>query len=557
MKFNFEAYKPTSISVEMADDGTPLFTGNRWIPRGKSTGRIYRYRDFLKRIRDREGPASAIGYARRLAVRDPFYLAHQLLGFEDLYEWLHGDLIDFMVQADARNWKTLIELPRSHYKSSLATTVRAVRWMLIDPAVTIGLGSATLKDCKAFGRDIRGRLERSDSLIHLFPDIFWPNAKKAEEKWTEEEFTIRRTAFQREATVTLFGLEDDMPTGKHFKKLLLDDVVNRENVRTPERIEKINLNSNLLPPLLVTPDMPIHFVGTPYHLHDYYAKLEADPGYRCYIRPAFERGNPIFPTKFNKKILEELRNRNGNYLFDSQYMMKRQSDADKKFKREWLKWDEVPILPGTPGHNFFMTVDPANARLKDSDFTSISIFAVDWLGNFHLVDGLHDKMNPFERITAAFALAQKWKIMYCSWEAIGFQQTDCFYLNKMMREKAYYFPVFEITHHKENKDTRIMGIQPVMQAGRFFVPRAGIPYTRVWVNPDDTLGRDVDVLEMGLTEMDFYPMSTHDDILDTWADVRKIEASGSVPIPDKPREHFVGAYRPKVPSNDNYNPMAH
>ncbi len=557
MGFSFANYKPTKRQVEEVDDTLHLFLGNRWIPRGRTTGRIYRYRDFLKRIRDKEGPAAAIQYARRLAVREPFYLAHQLLGFKDLYEYLHGDLMDFIVKADEENWKTLIELPRSHYKSSIATTVRSVRWILMDQDVTIGLGSATLKDCKAFGRDIRGRLERSDELKLLFPDIFWPNAKKAEEKWTEEEFTVRRTGFQREATVTLFGLEDDMPTGKHFKKLLLDDVVNRENVRTPERIEKINLNANLLPPLLVTPEMPIHFVGTPYHLHDYYAKLEADAGYKCYIRPAFEHNSPIFPTKFSKAILEELRNRNGNYLFDSQYMMKRQSDADKKFKREWLKWDETPILPGTPGYNFFLCVDPANARLKDSDFTSMSVFAVDWEWNLHLVDGLHDKMNPFERITAAMAFARKWKITYCSWEAIGFQQTDCFWLNRMMREKAYFFPVFEVSHHKENKDTRIMGIQPVMQAGRFFVPRAGIPYRRVWVNPDDTLGQDVDVLQMGLTEMDFYPMSTHDDILDTWADARKIVTAGIIPLPEKPKDEFRGAYRSSAKREDEYNPMAH
>lgn len=556
--FDFSAYKPSlkaQAAAEHLDTDSDLFKGNRWISRPKDSQKIFRYREFLKRTRDKDGPAAARLYARRLANDDLFYLCHQVLGFKDLYEPLHGDLCDFIQATDNGEFSTLVEMPRSHYKSSIATTGRSIRWMIRDPKVTIGLFSATLKDCRPFGNDIRGLLEKCEYLHKLYPEIFYTEPRKMSDKWTQEEFSIKRLGHIREATVTLFGLEDDIPVGKHFKKLIGDDIINKDNVRTPERMAKIKSNVELLQPLKVVLTDPVHFVGTPYHLHDSYAKMESQASIKVFIRKVYEGGKPAFPTKFSKASLEQLRIDYGNYLFKTQYMMERQSDEDKKFGLEWLKVDPDPITPKDEGYVFFLSVDPASARRKDSDFTSMLVHAMDWKMNFHLVDGLHDKLNPDQRIQAVFDFVRKWGINWVSYETIGFQKTDSFYIHKKMREENTYFSVFEVSHHKENKDDRIMGVQPIMSGGHYYVPAAGIPYKRIWASPDDGYGREVDIVEQLKLEMTFYPQAAHDDILDTTAQARSVVYAGSIPLPKMAPRRYRTAYGRPPPNHKEFNPM--
>lgn len=556
MKFNTAGYKPTKREAEELDDSTDLFRGNLWIPRGKETGIVQRYRGFLKRTRDAEGPEKAQRFARKIARRSLYYLAHQVLGFEDLYEPFHGDMCAFLEYCDAHGFSTLTEAARSHFKSSIATTARAIGWMIVDENVTIGLGSATLKDVRPFGKDIRGLLEKSTKLQLLYPERFYRSPKKESEKWTEEMFSIKRTGHHRENTVELFGLEDDMPTGRHYRKLLIDDAITKENIGTPERIAKIQANAELLNPIKVALEDPIHWVGTPYHLHDYYARLEKMNSIKVYCRPAMEYGKPVFPTRFTKAALEQLRTDHGNYLFDTQYMMRRMDRSDMKFRREWIK-RENPIKPKQAGFNFFINVDPASARRKESDFTAMSVFGIDHDFNFHLVDGVHDKMDPLQRIEAFFHLVEKWNCVYASYETIGFQLTDMFFINRMMRERNVYVPIWEINKHKQNKDERIMGIQPVMKAGKFFMPNEPILYERKWVNPDDGFTRTIDIVEQALLEMDFYPMGTHDDILDTFAQARSIVYEGMIPKPAKVNPFIVTTAYGKPKESDKYDPLAH
>lgn len=556
MKFKFDNYKPSKRETEEVDETTDLFRGNKWIPRGKETNKIDRYRNFLKDIRDREGPKVAQRHARKMAAKDLYYLSHQVLGFKDLYEPLHGDLCSFLVTCDNEGYSTLTEAARSHFKSSIATTARAIRWMVLDENVTIGLGSATLKDVRPFGKDIRGLMEKASALHLLFPDRFWREPKREAEKWTEEAFSIKRTGHHRENTVELFGLEDDMPTGRHYRKLLIDDAITKQNIGTPERIAKIQANAELLNPIKVTLEDPIHWVGTPYHMHDYYAKLEKMMSIKVYCRPAMEHGHPVFPTRFTKEKLEQLRSDHGNYLFDTQYMMSRMDRSDMKFRREWIKYED-PIIPSQPGFNFFINVDPASSKRKSSDFTAMSVFGVDHEFNFHLVDGVHDKLDPLQRIEEFFRLVKKWNCVYSSYETIGFQLTDAFFINRMMRERNLYVPIWEVAKHKENKDARIMGIQPIMKSGKFFMPNKPILYERKWVNPDDGFSRTIDLVEQALLEMDFYPMATHDDILDTFAQARSIVFEGMIPKPKEDIRFKVQKAYGGLAKSDDYNPLQH
>lgn len=527
----------------------PVLPPNYWPPNFEVKDRINQYRDYLQKRRAKAGPQKAALDARKIAQTDLFYLCHQILGYEDLVEPLHSDYCDFLMWAELMGYSTLTLFPRSHYKTTLGTTGR-ITWRIIrNPELAIGLGSATLKDSRPFGREIKTLWEKSEKLKALFPDIFWAEPRKEADKWTEEEFSVKRKKNRRESTVTLFGLEEDLPTGRHFDRIVLDDTINKDNVRTPERLEKIRNQAALLPPLLVTLEQPIDWVGTHYHVHDWYMTLKGKPSIKVYLRKAIERGAPIFPQKFTLQALETLRTEWGNYLFSSQYMMEPSDPADKKFKREWLHYFDEPILPNKKGMVFFLVVDPASKRRKSSDFTAMLVFGIDHRGYFHLVDGAHDKLNPYQRIDAVFKLVMKWKIGTVAYETIGFQESDKFYLERAMLERKCFFRIVEVASYKERKDERILGIQPVMQGGKFWLPTKGIPYRRIWESPDDGYGHTVDIVEQFLLEFDFFPDSNHDDLLDGAAMARHVVYNGFLPLPEKEEFKLGTAYGngPKKP----------
>ena len=393
------------------------------------------------------------------------------------------------------------------------------------------MGSADLKSAKKFLREIRNQLEQNQLLKALFPDIFFADPKREAPKWTEEEIIVKRSndkPNRKEGTIKVFGLEDGLPTGDHYPHMVIDDSINEDNVRTAERIEKVNTQSKYLAPLLMTPDQPINWVGTRYHIFDTYQTLINDKDTSVYLRSAIESSLPIFPERFTLEILEKTRIRLGSYIFSCQFLLEPVDPADKKFKRAWLRWYDKEIHKRF-GHVFFLVVDPASRARKSSDFTAMLVFGMDKDWNFYLVDGVHDKLNPAQRIDAVFQLVEKWGIGTVGYETIGFQETDAFFINQRQTKTGKYFSIVEITAHKTRKDERILGLQPIMEAGKFHLPTAGIPYSRLWESPDDGKGVVVNIVDEFLSEFDFFPNSAHDDLLDAAQMARGIVYNGHLP----------------------------
>jgi phage terminase large subunit-like protein len=539
-----------SPKVGVVEESEKINPSNRWDRRGQHRQKIARYREFLEAVQVNNGHEEARLAAREICKRDIFYLAFEVLKYRDMFEPLHDDLCDFLATQENSKRSTLVLIPRSHYKSTIATITRCIWWLIRDPNTTIGLGSATLKNARKFLMEIRNHME-APRLHALFPEIFWARPKSESPKWTETEVLVKRTSTAKEPSIKVFGLEENIPTGDHYQKIVLDDVVDQETVANENRIVKIKNQLRYVRPLRMTADQPIHYVGTRYHVLDPYGQMIDNPKISVYLRAAIEGGEPIFGSKFSKESLDEERVELGSYIFSCQYMMKPVEDADKKFKIEWLKYHDG--LP--PKQSGFVTIaicDPANAQKKQSDFTAIGVFQIDWTGKVYLVDCVHDKLTPTQRIDAVMYLQRKWKFDVIGYETIGFQQVDSFYLQRAMVEKRQYFRVIEINNHAGSKRDRIEGIQPMMEAGNFLLPRE-LVYKRKWENPDDGLGPEVDITDQFRLQYNLFPYSLHDDLLDMLQMVRRVYTQPGVPQAKKP-EPDSDYKRNKPGKSRTYNP---
>lgn len=506
-----------------------VVVNNRWTPRETPKDKVKRLRAWVAGVTRDKGEQAGAQAIRELCRRDLFYLCVDVLGYKDLVEPLHDDLCDFLEDCERRQVTNVVLIPRGHFKSTIATVGRCIQWMIREHNCAIGLGSADLKSAKKFLREIRQQLETNTKLKALFPEVFWKDPRREAKKWTEEEIEIRRNKVKKEGTVKVFGLEDGLPTGDHYDHMVIDDAVNEDNVRTEDRLAKVAEQVKYLRPLLTTPDQPINWVGTRYHLLDVYQRMVDNPKVAVYLRQALEDGKPIFGQRFSMDTLQDTREELGSYVFSCQYMLQPIDPADKKFKLEWLKRYEREISKAY-GFVFFLVVDPASRNRKKSDFTAMLVFGIDKDWNFYLVDGVHDKLNPAQRIDAVFRLVRKWGVEVVGYETIGFQETDKFYIERKMAEDNFYFTIVDFAKHKTRKEERIEGLQPLMERGKFHIPKAGIPYERQWENPDDGLGKIVYIEKELEREMQHYPHAAHDDLLDAGSMARQIVYAGHVPM---------------------------
>jgi phage terminase large subunit-like protein len=555
MPFKFippEASEKTKIAAAL-----PI---NCWKPRWTVKDKIQVISDYIEEIRKKDGDEAAIVAMAEVGRRDLYYLCHEILGYKDMEEPLHDDICDFADVAERERRSTLTLIPRAHFKSTILTIGRCIHWMITVPDVAIGLFSGDMKNARKFATEIKNHCENNEKLKLLYPDVFYDNPRKESSLWTQDEFTVIRSEDgikKKEGTLKIFGLLQNIPTGDHFDRLIGDDIVDQEIVGSEEQMAKVEDRLQYLIPLQQTPTDPIHFVGTRFHMLDAYSKMLEDKDYMVYLRRVIEDGKVIFPGRFDKPMLDKTRIKIGNYKYFCQYLLNPQDPADKKFKLEWLKFFRPwpAVADSKPYYSYFLMVDPANKQKKESDFTAMLVFAVDYDWNIYLIDGIHDKMNPKERIDAVFRLCKKWKINQIGYETIAFQDTDAFWIKRKQINDNYYFEIIEIAHRKQNKFDYIMSTQPTYEEGKFHLSSSPMLYTRVWESPDDGFARTVDLVELFKRQYDLFPNLAHDDLLDVVAMAVRLMREGRIPRPEERLKQYTSAY--KKQQQDDFNIMAH
>jgi len=124
--------------------------------------------------------------------------------------------------------------PRGYAKSTVRVVIYTIASLIDDPNDSILITSDTGFQCIKFMSVIKSTLENNTELLTLFPHL------AAADKWTEKEITIQgMTEYSRmEASVTALSYGGGL-TGLHFKKIIVDDVVDLENSRTHLQREKL------------------------------------------------------------------------------------------------------------------------------------------------------------------------------------------------------------------------------------------------------------------------------------------------------------------------------
>lgn len=378
------------------------------MPFERVEGVSYLYDYYQIALQIQEDPKLEVDIYRELVKKDLWFIVYFILKIPTAN---HPFVVQAAneVQMGPRS-NTLDVWAREHYKSSIITVAETIQDLAKNPEDCICILSYSAPAARSFLISIKQVLESSEFLHRCFPDVFYANPKAEAFKWSEEGgLYVKRKSSRKEASVEAWGLIDGQPTGKHFTKLVYDDVVTDVVANSVEMMEKVkdkfDMSNNL-----GTDGGRRRVIGTFYHHDDplvYIRELKdvvtQGPLFTERLKPATHNGEPNgYPVLLSDDRFAQLR-AGDPYIFNCQQLCNPTPLSEIPLSPEFL----IEVEPEeVPKRLFkFMTVDPAGMQTehkKRGDAWALMVVGVvpyrDDIGasELYIIDLMIEKMNEVE-----------------------------------------------------------------------------------------------------------------------------------------------------------------
>lgn len=477
----------------------------------------YDYIAFLHQVAKKRarGDGSFLNDYRWMCQNDLFFLIYFILGkqfINDSYRvayWWVNAIREFEEGPDSG---TLDLWFRGSGKSTVITVAETIQDILKRPWERIGIFAYARPLAMAFLREIKTILETNDLLKAYFPDILYQEPKKqAVEMWSlESGIAVKRPQPAKEATVEAWGLIDSQPIGRHFTKLVYDDVVTRDSVQTSARIAKV-LETFQLSLNLTAQEYRTRFIGTRYDFGDLYGWMEgkAESGaidLTIRKRPIYtedatgERDYNLFTQEEVEQKLEEM----GEFVFSAQNLLNPVDPKTQPFRRQLARyWTELPpaqILSVMPkvligdmaswdrlgkaeGHRDDSALIVIGRGVRENDE-----------GYWYILEAQIGRFNFYDMVDMIFESNRRWK-----WDVGYFEEEKLSVVMQetLTREMATRWPlrIRGLSHQNRSKDMRIQALKPTYDQGLIlFHPEQTDLLEQFWQYPKSKRRDGLDVV---------------------------------------------------------------
>jgi predicted phage terminase large subunit-like protein len=414
---------------------------------------------------------------RERAKQSLYFFAKGILGNSWLVPHIHKPLCRLLEQYE-ENPRLKITLPRGWFKSTICSIAYPIWRAIRDNNVKVLIVQNTHTNAI-------GKLEAIDNIFtknELFKALFSHLLPDETCTWTREKKCIKRTGTYPEATFEAAGTRTQV-VSRHFNVIIEDDTVapelnelGEDNLApTKDDIQHAIGWHRLVPPLLTNPAVDQNLVvGTRWFEKDLLSWIDDnEKRFRSYTRScrenhlghSDERGDLTFPERFDQDVLDGLEQSLGPYMFSCLYLNKPIRSDAMLFRLDWFQYYETP--PSDVVH--YTTVDPGGDPEETQGTPDYNVVITCGksmaTGKVYVIDYGRGKWNPGELLNEIFRHIALYKPVKLGIESVQYQKSLLYHVRERMKSEQLYCFVEGITHGRKAKNTRIMGLQPVIKAG--------------------------------------------------------------------------------------------
>lgn len=527
--------------------------------------------------------------ARWKCRTDLHYLSKYVLNYKDIETNVHGPVLDILqkfpvpknLEEFEKNelWngkqfvyrpllpmqklpggrRVLILDPRGHLKTTINAQSHTIQWILNYPDTAIAIWQSNGYKAELILKEVKHHFQFNDKLRELFPELC--PQKNPQDFGTKEAFTIPGRSpevSRREPTVMALSIEKGT-AGLHFDVMKFSDIVEPENVKTPERIKAVKDAFEVSKHLLVSPPYWIDVEGTRYNHNDLYGELmkqwmkehneKVPHEYKVMIRGVYRKiapkdgkltyspidfelpdllveGKkvPLWPTdangpRFPLEALEASRLKDP-YIFSCQMLnnpiggiggveifpLDKMQEINRVNFRRNIRISSVTF-----------SIDTAETNNVRSNYSTIVVAAWAEDGRCYVADIIHGKWLPDELIKQIFRSYLKYKPVSIKMEKTSFTNGLMAGITREMDMRSLYLPIELVPRdNQQTKEERIQKtLQPYYINGnlRFVKPDIEAKF-----RTDDDLNYEKAYIHLK-EELKTFPLGGTDDILDAISDL--------------------------------------
>lgn len=360
----------------------------------------------------------------------------------------------------------------------------------------------------------------------------WENSEFLKQYVVEIRFTDIRWEFKNADGKTFIvkgygaktGVRGAKELGTRPQLAVLDDLISDEDARSETVIASVEdtvykaVNYALHP----TKNMII-WSGTPFNAKDPLYKAVESGAWAVNVFPVCEqypcdkadfRGS--WPDRFTYEYVKneyEKAMKSGRIdTFNQELMLRIMSEEDRMILDSDIGWYKIDaVLRNRDRFNFYITTDFATSIKQKADFSVISVWAYNNVGDWLWVDGICKRQLMNKTLDDLFRLAQMYKPQQVGIEVTGQQGGFISLIQDQMFEKNIYFPLASEGNDSKpgirpntNKLVRFNTMVPLFKARKIFFPveRKNDPSIQEAIN------------ELSLASVAGF-RSKHDDFIDT------------------------------------------
>lgn len=455
---------------------------------------------------------------------DMWFLASEILGYEDLDEDFHGRMckrLERFAERDVGRPFTVMSdfWPRGGFKTTLGTVVRAIQVILRNPEETILIEHGKLDKAVGILSEIRQHFEKNEVLRWLFPDIIWKRPDIHAPKWTEKAICLKRKGEYKEQSIQVASPETGN-TGGHYTFIIYDDLVCEENINTVAMMNQVYEHFRMFRNLkderhikktsrkwwpwmernqffgvkkkdeLWAP-FRVAIMATRWDARDANSKI-IDPKNENWaglvdvniVRAEQEVGGggiagrgdgagrgkivSFFPKKFPLEELAEIKKTLGPYKYAAQFMQDPYPEDAQLFRRASFGWwtpeknDPNSFYPGTQVLWHYTAVDIA-VKLDDADAdrSVVMTCGVDAFGRYFMQRISSGHLTPQEVNIHILQHAKLFSPRLILFESTGAQATLLSYLRDEASTLGLYLPLKLLPRGGRNAESKERRIQAI------------------------------------------------------------------------------------------------